>query len=65
MHALTAFLEPESTEPTNDDWGQFATLETPPQPQYKARVKPVLPRIEEEREPMWAVLIEKFLDWMS
>lgn len=80
MNELNAFLRAESEPESTDDWGQFSTLETPPQPhQFKARVKPVLPRIQEEEkeEPSWGAFIarhfigrnvttlEKILEWLS
>jgi hypothetical protein len=79
LNALNAFLSAD-TDAELDDWGQFSTLETPPQPQqFKARVKPVLPRIQEEEQEkekekpsLWGTFIdrnittlEKFLDWLS
>ena len=51
MHALNQFLAPAPLNHDDDqDWGQFSTLETPPQPpQYKAKVKS-LPRIDEDTD---------------
>lgn len=76
MYELNTFLKAADIDIDNNDWGQFTTLETPPQPQqFKARVKPVLPSIqEEEKKATWATFIarnladttlEKILDWLS